>query len=294
MPEGYVEVDAFLERDDSGFGLVLEDCYDETGKIYVSGFIDGSPASRTKLQKGDVMWHANGQSLEGMAFVDVMTVLRDNPVRLTVLRQEDADGAEGGADGKGGGKKRRGSLSKLANALGRSLGVSGGGGSGALDGAAGSSGERSSVAEQGFTMQCGSVRVHFLDDQNYEIFASESTTAVDVCAQVAELLNLPADLATRCFALFVQSGTRLSVLEKGAKPLEVMSQWSAHESKKGTRFVFKQWVHASAWEKALDKSKRAGAGDVEDRAAEDASLPPAALDDEIFVRVSDLEPRFIV
>ena len=55
VPEGYVEVDAFLERDDSGFGLVLEDCYDETGKIYVSGFIDGSPASRTKLQKGDVM-----------------------------------------------------------------------------------------------------------------------------------------------------------------------------------------------------------------------------------------------
>ena len=258
VPEGFFEVHAFLERDDSGFGLVLEDCFDETGKIFVSGFIDGSPASRSKLQKGDVMWHANGQSLEGMAFVDVMTVLRDNPVRLTVLRAEDAGDAESGAKGKGAGKKRRSSLSKLANALGRSLGVSG---ESARDGEAGFRGESSSIAEQGFTMQCGSVRVHFLDDQNYEIFASETTTATDVCAQVADLLALPPDLATRCFALFVQSGTRLSVLEKNAKPLEVMSQWSAHQCKQGTRFVFKQWVYASAWEMALDKSKRSGAGD---------------------------------
>ena len=328
VPGGFVEVDAYLERDDAGFGLVLEDCIGEDGNIYVSGFIDGSPASRTKLRRFDIVWHANGTSLQGMSFGEVMDVLKAPSVRLTVLRKVGAapgeegyvegGGEGGGGGGEGGGEgaggegaggagqgggggsrkrlgKRRGSLSMLASALKSALSgdsEGSGAGGGAADGGGGGGGGARSVASMGIVPQCGSLRIYFLDGKCNELFVSDTTTATDVCRQIAELVGLPCGEAAVApgaggkaagaagaagaggtlvdqFALFQQDGLRLTVLDGTSCPLALTAGWTAAEVAAGRRLLFKQWIHWEGW--ALSAEAPGG----------DAAAVDAAESDEV-------------
>jgi carboxyl-terminal processing protease len=74
----------FVEGDDNGFGLVVTRRF---GYAYVLSAIDGSPADRAGIARGDFVEKVNGQPTQKMAVWQVREALRtDKPVELTVLR----------------------------------------------------------------------------------------------------------------------------------------------------------------------------------------------------------------
>lgn len=86
--ENYDEQNTSINSKISGIGANISSI---SGKTYVMSVIEGTPADKAKLKKGDVILKVNDKNVHGMNTFDVVSLVRGpkgSIVRLTILRDK--------------------------------------------------------------------------------------------------------------------------------------------------------------------------------------------------------------